>query len=574
MPGKLRWRLSNVSLRTMMLAVVVLVLVFFVTAQIIMTATINHNEAAAQQESVRNRAEHLRAQTDLFIENITQTGKELAFNSLVLKYIDSSRIRETLRAYNRVQVLLEAVSLSNPGIKCVFLTDFDSVHFGSTTTESFALQRELGERFQREGWPSEPQNLSLEQPGGGRDLVLVTPSLNNHGAPLYAVISYQLDMVGALLEMAGDSENCMLMDEEGRTIMAHCPLGDGRGAEVRAQSRPTARGWHWLVTRPASGTGQFSRTTERLLLAMDGVLIAALLLFLALHERTVIRPIGQLMAFLDKNADGRSGERLNMTGDNEISRIAQEIDRMLDGMERAYGEAWEAQQSVYALKIAQQQARFNALQSQINPHFLYNTLECVRGIAMAHGIEEILDICASMADIFRYSIKGGEYVRLREEIDIVREYMGIMQIRQNNRYRFSMTPPEETLDMFIPRMILQPVVENAVFHGLERAYREPELTVSARVHEDRLELTARDNGVGMPADTLATLKGALQRQPDTAANLTDKGSIGLVNINDRIRLTCGLQYGLHIESVEGEGTTVTILLPIMRDAPNKYERQL
>ena len=570
MPARIDRMMANTGLRTMVVVLVVLVLVCFGIAQFALTSTIYSNAMAARQTYVEDRAEQLRVQTDLLVENITSIGKELAFNALVLKYVDADRMNEKLIAYNGIQVLLEAVAMSNPSIQTVFLTDFDHVHFGNTETFSFALKRRVVSWMDGHGWPAAQVNLSLEE-SGDRTLVCVTPSFERNKKQLYVVIAYDLAGIETLLDMTDGDESSVLVDQGGERLFSRGPAdGAARDGGIRAVSHATLLNWHWEVTDASLSAGPRNQVTMRFVLALDAVLAGMLLLFLVLHDRTVIRPIARVTRFLDQNADGQNKARLNMRSQNEIGRIAQEIDRMLDGVERANAAAWSAQQNVYALKIARQQARFNALQSQINPHFLYNTLECVRGIAMAHGMDDILDICTFMADMFRYSIKGGEFVRLREELEIVHEYMGIMQIRQNNRYHVEIDVPEAAMDARIPRMTLQPVVENAVFHGLERTYLSPSLTVSARLCDEGIELKVRDNGVGISAEALQKLQAELKHAPeDGSAATADKDSIGLVNINDRIRLSCGERYGLRIESTEGKGTTVTIVLPDMNTMVNE-----
>lgn len=563
---KLGKKLANVSLRTMVVTLVVLILLLFGIAQLVLIKTIDSNAVAARQAYVEDRAEQLRAQTELLVDNITSTANELAFNSIVLKFVEANRMREKLLAYNRIQVLLESVDMANPSIENAFLTDFDNVHFGNTETQSFTLKKNLVLYMKDHGWPNSQIHLLLES-NHQRRLVSITPSLTFEGKRLYIVISYVLDNINTLLKMTADSERSKLLDREGALIFSYGQAEVPTTVNViNARSRNTRLGWHWEVTDTSTGVGQINQVTLRFVLALDAVLAGALLLFLILHDRAVIRPIAHLIRFLDSNTDGQGKTRLNMASGNEIGHIAQEIDHMLDGMERANTAAWNAQQNVYDLKIARQQARFNALQSQINPHFLYNTLECVCGIAVAHGVEEILDICTSMADIFRYSIKGSEYVRLKDELGIIQEYMSIMQIRQNNRYQVEINVPEEALEMLIPRMILQPVVENAVFHGLERIYHTPRLRVDARLKNEGIELMVCDNGVGMSDDALSALRVALKHAPEEgASDMADKDSIGLVNINDRIRLTCGEEYGLRIESKEGKGTSVMILLPYMNN---------
>lgn len=567
---------ADMRLRTLMTLLVLLLLIFFGVAQGVFLGTINRNAYSAKQAYVQNRADQMRVQTDLLVSNITSSANALAYNDLVLKYTQTINIREALNVYNRIDLLLEAVTMANPNIEGIILTDFDTVHFGNTEGAIFTLKRRLAQELDACGWPAAQANLSLED-GNTQTLVCVTPSYERRQRRLYVVIFYNLNSFEAMLNLSNtEEEGYFLIDNGDRILYAGGALGDGRRAMLKrvalehareealicGVSSATALKWRWAICEPAINVSAQNQGMVRFTLLMDVLLVVLLLMFLLLHDQSVNRPITRMVEFLDESCGGQGKARLNMLSRNEIGRIAQAINRMLDGMERVNEEAWHARQSVYALKIAQQQTQLNALQSQINPHFLYNTLECVRGIAMVHGVNEILDISTYMADIFRYSIKGGEYVRLEQEMEIVREYIGIMQIRQNNRYQVHIDMPQEVLSARIPRMILQPIVENAVFHGLERVCHTPCLSIEGALKGGHLELTVSDNGVGMKREELEALRRALRStQRDGAPELASRKGIGLVNISDRIRLTCGVGYGLCINSQTDFGTTVLITLP-------------
>jgi two-component system sensor histidine kinase YesM len=217
------------------------------------------------------------------------------------------------------------------------------------------------------------------------------------------------------------------------------------------------------------------------------------------------------------------------------------------------------------MELAKKQAELASLQSQINPHFLYNTLECVRSIGLANRVMEIVEIATSMAKIFRYSIKEDHFVQIKNEIDCIQDYLRIMSIRFMDKFSEQISIDESVLKMKIPRMILQPIVENAIYHGLERKSGKGTLTIKGWVtdeHVVRFEIS--DNGKGIHADELHKLRHRLKAADINQSFPSGKG-LGLINIHRRIKLAFGEQYGIEIISSENEGTQVSLQIPVSLD---------
>ena len=214
-----------------------------------------------------------------------------------------------------------------------------------------------------------------------------------------------------------------------------------------------------------------------------------------------------------------------------------------------------------------QKAELYALQSQINPQFLYNALDSIRGYALLHDMEEISDITEALSRVFRNMISDKhELLPLRQEMDNINNYMKIQQFRFNNKFNFCCEVEDDLLDKYmIPRMILQPLVENAIMHGLERKIDGGWVRVTAYTTERRFILDVIDNGVGIGEDRLHLLNNAMKMDPAeySVANDHQHTGIALVNINRRIKLNFGNEYGIHLNSTPNIRTVSEVVLPLL-----------
>lgn len=213
------------------------------------------------------------------------------------------------------------------------------------------------------------------------------------------------------------------------------------------------------------------------------------------------------------------------------------------------------------------------LQNQINPHFLYNTLDSIRGQALASGDARLADMVEALAAFFRYSIsRHGNIVTLEDEIKNVKTYVQIQKFRFEDRFDLEIeTDASETvMECLIPKLTLQPVIENAIFHGLELSLKPGKVYLHITETEERLLLYVIDNGVGMEKEELKELNASLGGGPAPAKAPEPGGSgegngLALRNVNERIHIYFGEPYGITIYSTKGCGTEVEIVLPVIKD---------
>jgi two-component system sensor histidine kinase YesM len=216
---------------------------------------------------------------------------------------------------------------------------------------------------------------------------------------------------------------------------------------------------------------------------------------------------------------------------------------------------------LYKTKLINKEVQITALKAQINPHFLYNTLETINSIAKIRKVTEISQMTKSLSSMFRYSIKGDQdFVTLREEIDNVKHYMSILNIRHDNKIGFELDIADELFEYKIPKLILQPLVENSILHGIELKKEKGTIYIRSFVEENYLNLIVIDNGLGIPPDKKALLQAQLENAEEMQDHL-GKG-IGLLNVKDRLQIYYSERYQFKLESTFGEGTSIILRLPL------------
>ncbi len=214
-------------------------------------------------------------------------------------------------------------------------------------------------------------------------------------------------------------------------------------------------------------------------------------------------------------------------------------------------------------------AEYLALQNQINPHFLYNTLEGIRSEALIEGVDSIANMTETLATFFRYTISNvDKLVSLEDEIANVKDYYKIQKFRFGERLEFSIEflddNPKEILQARIPKLTLQPVIENAIFHGVERKLGKGILTLKVLATSKRLIITISDNGVGIEENRVRRLNKKLRGASlEYMKEDKNKGGIALLNVNNRIKLIFGDEYGIYVYSKVGAGTDVEITIPFI-----------
>lgn len=308
-------------------------------------------------------------------------------------------------------------------------------------------------------------------------------------------------------------------------------------------------------------TKDVNQTMTIFMIVVVLVLLVLALLMLALRQ-SVVTPIQSLSAHILQLKDQPPIEQktaMKITGCEEIQNLNSSFQELLDRQTQLSQELHDTTVTLYESELGRKQAELDFLRSQINPHFLYNALESINSLASEHGIDEISDAVAALGKLFRYNVKGAGMVPLRQELDTIRAYLTVQQLRFAEKLNVITSVRENTLDLPIMKLLVQPLVENAVHHGIEPKSGCGTLYIGARQEADRLLISVYDDGVGIPAHELKALQSQLKDPPSSTNGVNEH--VGLMNVACRIRLQYGGNYGLWIESELGNGTRQILTLP-------------
>ena len=233
----------------------------------------------------------------------------------------------------------------------------------------------------------------------------------------------------------------------------------------------------------------------------------------------------------------------------ELGELSESMNLMIDKIN-------ELLEQVTNEQIRLRKAEFELLQSQINPHFLYNTLDTIVWLAEAGEEKEVVSMVENLSDFFRISLsKGNDVISIRDEIQHVRSYLEIQQVRYRDILTFDIDVPENMMDMRIPKISVQPLVENALYHGIKNKRGVGKIEIKGEKKFDKITISVKDNGIGMTTEDLERVRNGM-----VFGQSEDNNVFGLYNVNERIRLKFGEKSGVSIESEYNVGTVAEIVL--------------
>lgn len=271
----------------------------------------------------------------------------------------------------------------------------------------------------------------------------------------------------------------------------------------------------------------------------------------------ITRPLIELKKAMTRAEQGNFNKRVTMLSNDEFGQLGRGFNKMMEEINRLFHE-------VFVLGMREKEAELSALQSQINPHFIYNTLESINMMAIQRKHAEVSDMVTALGKLLRYTIdKVDRRIQLWEEIHFVDSYVRIQQVRYGGKLQVLYEIEDEVKDCLIPKLILQPLVENAVYHGIDDREEGGTIWVSALRFEDELLITVRDNGKGMSETEMEKLNEAIgKHQTNQSLQLSGQDELGLSNIFQRIVLMYDKGGSLAVDGSPGQGFAVTITIPL------------
>lgn len=305
-----------------------------------------------------------------------------------------------------------------------------------------------------------------------------------------------------------------------------------------------------VLMQPFSLSSSNVRLMQLVSLAFAMVCLLLCVLASVRLTRSLYEPIRELSDVMGKVRAGDLSTRVLVTRSDEFGQLDRDFNAMTEFLQKDTEAQVQHEKDLNAARIRQMQA-------QLNPHFLYNTLDTMKWLAKIHKVPQVADMAGDLAAILRTGINSEQFVTLQKELELVTQYVSIQKIRFSGRFDCVLEVDDELLDCIVPKLILQPLVENAIVHGLAGC-ENGIVRISARVQGDgTLEITVSDDGCGMDTALLARLNDP---EPKMVNN-----HLGIYNVSSILLLYYGAPYGLHAVSGADNGTAVTVRIPLQRE---------
>ena len=337
-------------------------------------------------------------------------------------------------------------------------------------------------------------------------------------------------------------------------------VGKGDDEKIYALSHSDITGWTIVGCMNMSELLRNSRQTRSIYVLVAVGLIIVALLISSLIARNITLPIQKLRDSMKSVQKGNFDiEDIEVISDNEIGSLTRSFNVMTHRIRELMEQNVKEQEQKRKIEL-------KALQSQINPHFLYNTLDSIVWMIEGERYKDAVFMITQLASLFRISLSRGKtIISVEDEIKHAKNYMNIQKIRYKNSFAIDFSIEEEILHCCTVKLVVQPLLENAIYYGVEGMDGEGEIHVKGYRKEDDIYIEVSDNGLGMPQDMVEQLLTDNNR-------VRKHGSgVGVINVHNRIRLRFGKPYGLEIESMPDEGTTIRIHLPYIPYEPEKLE---
>lgn len=343
---------------------------------------------------------------------------------------------------------------------------------------------------------------------------------------------------------------------EDKTVPIACALEDGSKIFQQDDGRmmisiKTLKNANWRIVGVSPLNGLFAYDEEIrnfIMLVVIGVALIIIVLSITVSF-LITSPMHRLMRLMGQVEAGKLDTFSTIRGVYEVNELSSSFNQMVYKIKQLMEQVIEEQQLL-------RKSELKTLQAQINPHFLYNTLDSIVWMAEKGDQENVVKMIAALSQFFRLSLSGGnETVLVRDELKHAENYLVIQKMRYGDQFDYEITFDEAVLNYKTLKILLQPIVENAIIHGVGNLPYKGKITINAGISDNKLVFEVRDNGFGINPKKLEHI---LEEKPST------KSGIGVNNVNQRIQLMYGTEYGLQFESEPDEGTTVRIVLPLIK----------
>lgn len=366
----------------------------------------------------------------------------------------------------------------------------------------------------------------------------------------------QEDMDAVLAGSCHSGDTVYLLDQYENIVYSSAGQGEKRivrntlftesNRSTKSLIKETEQGYHIALVKKDVSYERIAPTIFKISLLVAIICSMLCILVSAYLGKQLTKPISDLNKAMDKVKKGDLTIQVRHELKNELGALTDNFNHMTTELDDHVKKLVNRQKEINRIQL-------QLFQTQLNPHFLYNTLDSIKWEARIHELSDVSHMAENLAYILQKSIRSEPFIPLREELEIVKEYMEIQQIRFGGKFVYEEDIPDELLDCIVPKLMLQPLVENAVIHGLAEQ-EEGQISVYAERLSDMMKIYVTDDGAGMDEETVKRLNQDMPRE--------SAGHVGLYNVSHIIKLYFGEQYGVTVSVEEEIGTTVMITLPM------------
>lgn len=548
------------------LAIIVLVLASISINVVIMRSIFVENTNAllnsAHAQTVKNIENYLKD-----IENIAFS---MCYSPSVQQYLKEKDAMARIELFGDVQAIFSNISYGNNAIVGFSLYDSDGkfITANGKSYHAITFRDKLEDMVSMQYYTYYPPNPYLGALFSGYILTIPVVDVNRDALSKKILGGVAMTVSMSYIEQQihnGSLYKGSSMTLIGETRKALLSSGDGSNLAAMPATNETAigtTGWTLVTSYDAGILPDDMQRVWWVTVAAGVMIILTIGMFLIMLFRRMLAPVESISRFMrsvsrsQKSAVYKPKEKTY----EELTTMVESMNQMLCSLEEKTAALVEQEKKYYLAMLETNRLEILAYRSQINPHFLYNTLDCISGMALRYQAPEIAQISEALSGMFRYAVKGEDFVTVAEELNHMREYATIINHRFIGRITIEIGATQDAQSVRIPRLMLQPVVENAVFHGLERKIGKGKIEVSAKIEQDHLHMRVKDDGVGMAPESVELIMKHVRGAAHEERGDTD--GIGLWNIARRLDAFCNSHYKMTVESAVGVGTTVEITLPL------------
>ena len=589
--------LLNVSLRTrMLLSNIVVALIPFLMFSIVSGSIfLDHAQKTAEEHSVQ-LIHQVSNSMDVYVETIEKMVNyiqlELQDTPFFTMETEDAPGWESETAY--IRSVLENVANSHREVAGIFIATKEDLYV------STGMSRISRDPFQNERWYREasenPEEIQLISVVTGRNIVtnrsysiddvfsLAKAVQDPETGEVLGVILLDIrhDIIQSSINgvTIGEKGFVFVMDQEDnivytpvngivyrvnpKWVKAMEPMSvqiQGGSYQIRSELSPYT-GWRTVGVFSMDEVMSSVNTIVYILFTCVIISLVLVVIVSFKFSRTLTNPIFKLKRLMKQAESGDLTVRFNFQHNDEIGELGQSFNHMIARIDQLI-------QMVYVEQENKRTAEMKSLQEQIKPHFLYNTLDTISWMARDYDAEDIVRLVDALTNMFRIGLSHGkDIITVKEEITHVSNYLYIQKIRYKDKLNYVIHVDESLYAIEVPKLILQPLVENAIYHGVKAKRGGGTITITGVPEGENLVFTVQDNGAGMPQEKVEELN----RRMSERSVLDEQKSFGLFYIRERIQLCYGTGYGVHVESALGEGTRVTITLPLYQK-PKKFDEE-